>query len=124
MTVKKLITAGPSKWDLMQSLFSDCTVMFTLEQNVRIEGEVKTLHKHKEEPRLSEVDEDYHVNAVRLDWLIYIQFEYPKYADYCVAYIEYDMTTRSGLCVIYTDEEFQNADFPHLSNEWSRMMEL
>jgi len=122
MTTMCSIIAGPAKWDLMQSMFTGSTVIFTLDENQRIEGEVQTLHKHKDEPRLSEVPGLYHPNASRLDWLIRVHFDLTKHPDICMAYIEYDMTTRTGLCTLYSDVEFKTSDMLYLPEEWSRMM--
>jgi len=122
MTTMRSIIAGPAKWDLMQSMFEGSTVMFTLDDNQRIEGEVQTLHKHKGEPRLSEVPGLYHPNAPQLDWLIQVDFNQTKHPDICMAYIEYDMTTRTGLCTLYSDVEFEISDMLYLPEEWSRMM--
>lgn len=124
MTTTHKITAGPSKWDLMQSMFTGTDVLFTLDQNLRVAGVVHTLHKHRDEPRLSDNDADYHVNAARLDWLINLRFDCSRYPKICSAYIEYDMTTRTGISVLYDDDEFQNTDYPYLPDEWSRMMKL
>jgi hypothetical protein len=111
-------------WDLMQSLFADTEVQFTLNQSIRIWGTVDTLHKHRNEPRLSSDDTDYHPSADRLDWLLTLQFETLKYPNACIAYIEYDMTTRSGIYVPYNDEEFQKTDYFYAPDEWARMMKL
>jgi len=122
MTTMRSIIAGPAKWDLMQSMFTDSTVLFTLDDNLQIEGVVQTLHKHKGEPRLSEVSGLYHPNATRLDWLIQVDFNQTTYPDICMAYIEYDMTTRTGLCTLYSDIEFESSDILYLPEEWVNMM--
>jgi len=124
MTTIRKITAGPSRWDLMQSLFTGSNVIFTLDKKQVLEGEVLTLHKHNSEVPLSSNPNDYPVNVARLDWLIYVEFSYDDQPNLCCAYIEYDVTTRSGLCVLYSDAEFQDSDFPFLADEWARMMGL
>lgn len=133
MATVQHIVNGPSRWDLMQSLFTRETVSFTLESGFVVKGRVTTLHDHGYDDTI--VDEikgqnfAYTVENLH-DWLVLMVPSAGGPQDFNVAMFEYHERSRTGASVVITDNEYESlekkipiSDIYYMPSIWLRMMD-
>jgi hypothetical protein len=122
------VVAGPSKWELMQSLFTRSMVRFTLDSGIVIEGQVKTLHDHGIEDTIVEEDSFTYSADEFHDWLILVE---PRSNVIYSAAIEYHERTRTGAAVWISYSEYESLRedgvpvdaIYRMPSIWARMMD-
>jgi hypothetical protein len=124
------IVGGPSKWDLMQSLFTGEKVSFTLESGFVVEGVVTTLHNHSlEDTIVEDLNFTYAVNDFH-DWLVLVLPSRGGPRNFYVAAFEYHEKSRTGAATVLTDEGYESLrkkvpvdEIYYMPNVWTRMLD-
>ena len=99
------VVSGPSRWDLMISLFNGKPVTFTLDSRLVINGQAKTLHDHHHEDTIIEDESFVYALENFHDWLILIEPSAGE--DFYYAAIEYHEKSRTGGGIVLTKTEHE-----------------
>lgn len=144
MATLHYIIGGPSRWDIMMSIFEDKPLQFTLSDVPHRKGfslnddgivsvVVKTLHDHStEDPILMDLIPREHLKPTiyhkrdQPSWLIIAEYEHlgaPE-APFDTVLIEYDERTRRGIAVTYSEDEILTNGLINIASYWKEKMDL
>ena len=138
------IISGPSRWDLMMSIFEGKSVSFTLSDEpghrrfslnddgiVRVV--IKTLHEHSSEdyvlmeaPPMTGRKPVFDLRRDEPTWLIIAEYEDVSTAEtpFDTALIEYNERTRSGMAVTYSEDEVIHQVGIYVADYWAEKTAL